>query len=288
MAATSGYSQSGQPLGRGGPRGQVEPSQNRPSQHADHQYEGFFRGLGATSKEPICSKKSSSLKRLHDATHFAVGCQKWDGGRGPSTTHTAFTDPEVVYATCDAPDKNTSIVELRQCHFDANVHYRTEQRERFEDPGPQPPNQMCKSLKTQVFLGDDKPVLQTQSHASHRRLEEEESSYSKALRAAGSGVVLPTGVWPKPVRCNPITGGPRNLDIRDVCEANGVQFPRITQNSSTIMMEANVRNPIFGHHTPLTEYRRPVKGNMRTTMDITQDVSKDVPPLRSLGALRPH
>ncbi|CAJ1457474.1 unnamed protein product [Effrenium voratum] len=97
--------------------------------------------MGATSKEVICSKKASQTKRLHEATHFAIGCQKWDENtRGASVSHSTFVDPEVVYATCDAPDKNMSVVELRQQAFKPETHYRTEQRDRFEDPGPQPPN----------------------------------------------------------------------------------------------------------------------------------------------------
>ena len=65
--------------------------------------------LNCFGKDVICSKKASQLKRLHEATHFAIGCQKWDEDtRGASVTHSTFVDPEVVYATCDAPDKNMS------------------------------------------------------------------------------------------------------------------------------------------------------------------------------------
>jgi hypothetical protein len=274
-----------QPLSRGGQRSEALVTHNRPSQHADYQFEGVFRGLGTTSKEPICSKRSSSLKRVHDATHFAIGCKKWDeGARGLSTTHTAYLDPQVVYATVDAPDKNMSVVELRQCHFDPEHHYRTEQRERFEYQGPQPRDMPCK-LPISVHLGDDRPLFELQSHAAHRKIAEDESQRYKGLRAAGSGVLIPMNVWPRPERCNPLTGGPRSPDNYDLSVAAGIQFPRITQNSSNIFMEAHVRNPILGHHVPLSEYGA-VK-NMRTTMDLINDANTQVPPLRSLGALRP-
>mmetsp|Transcript_3101 Transcript_3101/g.4838 ORF Transcript_3101/g.4838 Transcript_3101/m.4838 type:complete len:284 (+) Transcript_3101:65-916(+) len=276
--------QSGQPLGRGGERGEVKPQQSRPAQHADHQFEGFFRGLGATSKQPTCSKRASTLGRLHNATHFAVGCHKWDeGARGPSTTHTTFTDPQVVYGTFDAPDKNMSVVELRQCNHEPKVHYRTEQRERFEDPGPQPRDKSMKALVS-VFLGDDRPVLENQSRATHR-WDEEENQRQAALRAAGAGVLIPTNPWPKPVRCNPITGGPRSTDVYDLGVDNRIRFDRVTQNSSSILMEAHVRNPIMGYHVPFSDYG--AAPGMRTTMKLVDDVNAGVPPLRSLGALRP-
>jgi len=249
----------------------------------------MLRGLGSTSRDVICNKRVSQLKRLHDATHFAIGCQKWDeGNRGPSTIHAAFTDPQVVYGTCDAPDKNMSIVELRQQAYNPDVHYRTEQRERFEDHGPQPKAETTR-YPSNVHLGDDRPGFDLQSHAVHRRVPEDEQMDSNALRAAGAGVLIPTNMWPKPVRCNPVTGGPRNADIYDLGVANGIQHGRVTQNSSAIMMKANVRNPIFGTHTPLEEYGAPKSQYpARATHRLIEDHNSDVPPLRSLGAIRPH
>eukprot|EP00913_Durusdinium_trenchii_P006776 g6369.t1 len=239
-----------QPMSRGAEREELRFAQSRPAQHAENQYEGFFKGMGSTSKEVICSKKASQLKRLHEATHFAIGCQKWDeemshrgeprwrrfcsfyrilcdrhgDTRGASVSHSTFVDPEVVYATCDAPDKNMSVVELRQQVFKPVTHYRTEQRDRFEDPGPQPKNDPLIPPVT-VHLGDDQPGYALQSHAVHRKIPEtwsgvptdvdhqryqwglseaEEHHGARALRAAGSGVLIPTAVFPKPVRCNPL------------------------------------------------------------------------------------
>lgn len=262
-------------------------SLGRGKQHGEElQYSGIFRGLGATSEEPVCCKRQTSLKRLHDATHFAIGCRKWDeGARGPSTTHRTYIDPQVVFATCDAPDKNLSAVELRQCPFDPYVHYRTEQRERFMDPGPQPRDQPF-THEVHVHLGDDKPQLITQSKDVHARLSEEESQRAAFLRAAGAGSLVPTSLWPKPMRCNPVTGGPRNVDLHDLGVANHLRFDRVSANSSNIVTEANVRNPILGQHVPLSSFVP--RGGMRTTVDLVAEVNAAVPPLRSLGALRPN
>ena len=101
---------------------------DRPQSHAD-----LFR----SPEDVICSKKASQLKRLHEATHFAIGCQKWDEDtRGASVSHSTFVDPEVVYATCDAPDKNMSCPDLRdvgyldidikrQRNMDTKVYHKT-------------------------------------------------------------------------------------------------------------------------------------------------------------------
>lgn len=256
------------------------------SQAQQQDFGGLFRGLGSTSKEPVCCKRGTTLKRLHDSTHFAIGCQKWDdGARGPSTTHLAFMDPQVVYATCDAPDKNMSVVELRQCSFEPSVHYRTEQRERFLDPGPQPRDRIC-VREVCVHLGDDRPQLITQSKDAHNRISEEESYRAAALRAAGAGSLVPTSMWPKPVRANPITGGQRNADLHDLGVANGIRFDRVSGNATNIVTEACIRNPILGQHVPLSAYA--LKDGARTTVDLVAQANASVPPLRSLGALRPN
>lgn len=277
-------------LARGGPRGEIEFTQNRPAQHAEHQYEGMLKGLGITSRDPTCQKKPSETKRIHDATHFAIGCKKWEAecNRGPGTTHTAYTDPQVVYATCDAPDKNTSNVELRQQPHNPDIHYRTEQRSRFEDVGPQP-RDFCKPPTSKVHLGDDRPGFDLQSHSVHRRVPEDEDEYHRRLRAAGAGMLIPTSLWPKPVRCNPVHGGPRRPDMYDLGVANDIRHDRVTQNSSNIVKVAAVRNPIFGTHTALEDYGAPkVPNPARSTHKLLADVNAEVPPLRSLGALRPH
>jgi len=277
-------------LARGGPRGEIEFIQNRPAQHAEYQYEGMLKGLGTTSRDPTCQKKNSETKRIHDATHFAIGCKKWEAecNRGPGTTHTTFTDPQVVYATCDAPDKNVSVVELRNQPYNPDTHYRTEQRSRFEDVGPQP-RDAGKAPLSKLHLGDDRPGYALQSHSCHRRVPEDEDEYHRRLRAAGAGMLIPTSMWQKPVRCNPVHGGPRRPDIYDLGVANDIRHDRVTQNSSNIVKVAAVRNPIFGTHTALEDYGAPkVPNPARSTHKLLADVNAEVPPLRSLGALRPH
>lgn len=223
----------------GGSRGEVGPVQSHPSEHAEQQFDGLFRGIGVTSKEPICGKRSSSLKRLHDATHFAVGCEKWDGGgRGPSTAHEAYADPQVVYATVEAPDKNASMVELRQCRFDPEAHYRTEQRERFSELGAQPRDPLCTAAsRASVHFGDHHRELVPHMVAVHRKFEEEESQRTAFLRAAGVGTLVPTGALPKPVRCNPVTGGPRLVDNHDFGMDRRMQFGRVTSDHGDIAGE---------------------------------------------------
>lgn len=260
--------------------------QARPAEHEEHQYQGFFRGLGATSKQPVCSKGRTQLKRLHDATHFAIGCEKWDevGTRNASTAHSTYVDPGIVFATVDAPDKNASAVELRQLEHQPGTHYRTEQRERFPDPGPQPLDPQYRYPAT-VHLGDDCPELRSQSVAAHARIPEMEVQRAGALRAAGSGVLVPTSSWPKPVRCHPVTGGPRSVENYDLGVANQMRFGRLNANKSTIVHEANVRDPILGHHMPLAALERP---HARSTAALVDEHNLSVPPLRTLGALRPH
>lgn len=146
-------------------------------------------------------------------------------------------------------------MELRQQVFRPELHYRTEQRDRYFDPGPQVRNEALVPPVT-VHLGDDRPGYALQSQAVHRRILQEEHETCRALRAAGSGVLIPTAVFPKPVRCNPVTGGPRSMDVYDLGVANAVRHDRVSQNSSTIVREAHVRNPISGEIIPMHEYGR--------------------------------
>lgn len=148
------------------------------------------------------------------------------------------------------------VVELRQQIFKPASHYRTEQRDRFEDPGPQPRNDTLVPPVT-VHLGDDPPAFALQSHAVHRKIPSDETDGARALRAAGSGVLIPTCAFSKPVRCNPVTGGPRNRDVYDLGVANQVRHDRVSQNTSTIVREAHVRNPISGDCIPLQQYANP-------------------------------
>jgi len=244
----------------------------------------MLRGVGATSKETICAKKSSMTGKIHNATHFAVGCKKWDEDsvRGQSRTHTDYPDHQVVYATCDAPDKNASVVELRQQGFRPDVHYRTEQRERFDHPGAQPLDLPYRA-HISVHLGDDQPGFATQQQSVHRPLSDE-ARRSSPLLSAGQGALEPNSVLPRPPRPHVIHGGGRSIDNYDLGVHAGHNFNRYTANSSAICYEANTRNPILGHHIPHAAMHHP---HMRTTADQITEANATQPTLRSLGALRP-
>mmetsp|Transcript_503 Transcript_503/g.1205 ORF Transcript_503/g.1205 Transcript_503/m.1205 type:complete len:265 (+) Transcript_503:104-898(+) len=255
----------------------------------DDQYVGLFRGLGVSSKEPKCSKKNSQLKQVHNGTHFAIGCKKWDDeNRAMSSCQASFQDPQVVYPTIDCPDKNASIVELRQRAFVPGEHYRTEQRDRYENPGPFGREPAVKH-KPSVHLGDDVPELVAHSHATHGRMTPDSQERAASLRCAGAGSLVPTSMWPKAIRCNPITGGPRNLELHDHQMAANMNFKKYTQDRSTVVMEPNVRDPIHGHHIPLEAYSAPVQPDkMYSSVQHVDLANASIPPLRSLGALRPH
>lgn len=254
-----------------------------------HQYQGMFRGLGVGCKEPLCGKKNSRTMQVHSATHFAVGCRHWEEEeKGVSTSHAVHKDPEVVYRNCAPPDKNASFLELRQtsaCNPDD--HYRSEQRERYDDPGWQEVRQQ-KKHPSQLHFGDDHPELVPQTAAAHGRVSQEDASRSAALRAAGAGTLVPTSVWPKAVRCNPVTGGPRVPEVFDLGMEVGMQYPRQSHNCSAVFPGANVRDPIRGVHVPLDVYAAPAPGSRALPSTAVVDAAnRSVPPLRSVGALRP-
>lgn len=247
------------------------------------QYSGLFKGLGVSSRQPVCNRKNTDLKQLHFATHFAIGCHKWDTKAcGPSSAHTAFTDPGVAYQRRDAPQKNASVVELRQGTYDGDTHFRTEQRERFADAGPQPRQRSCDPGASQVHFGDDRPDLMSHSTAVHQRLIAHDGS-SESLRAAGVGALIKTSNWPRPPRCDPVNGGDRH-PYPDELHRDGY-FGRFTANRSNIVDTPNVRDPIHGYHIPKSHYDVP---HMKKTEDIIAEHNASVPPLRSLSAIRPH
>jgi len=254
---------------------------------ATQHFEGLFRGLGKSSKEPVCNKRNTTRKRAHDTTHFAVGCKQWeDDGGGKSMAHQSFADPGIVYATYDAPDKNMSAVDLRQGGFNPKAHFQTEQRDRFAYSS-QPPREPAYKHQPTVHLGDDRPELIAQSRMVHCPIGADDAQRATSLRAAGAGTLVPTSVWPKPVRCNPVNGGARNVDLQDLGMADGMRFPRRSHNSSVIVMDANVRDPINGYHIPAEAHGSTVNPNAASTVDIVHHVNRSVPHLRSLGALRP-
>jgi len=239
----------------------------------------MLRGLGVTSREPSSCKRQTDLHRLHNAAHFPIGCEKWDE-RGVSSTHATYVDHGVKYTTQDAPDQNASAVELRQ-GLKPEEQYRTENREHYLHHGVQQREQAYRH-NVKINLGSAARNFVSHSKATHDELPHEEAQRTGALRAAGAGLLVPTGQWPKPVRCNPITGAARNATTHDICMAEGAQFKRISNNVSEVVSEAHVRNPLLGHCTP-----------REATIDHTSShavthANAAVPPLRSLGSVRPQ
>jgi len=140
---------------------------------------------------------------------------------------------------------------------------------------------------SKVHFGDDTPELVTATASAHHRPPDSEAERAAAFRSAGLGALAPNTVWNKPPRVNPITAGPRALDVNDFGIAAGNRHGRISANRSHIVMEHNVRNPVLGYHTAIESYKNMVP-DMRTTCKIVEDANYEVPHLRSLGALRPH
>jgi hypothetical protein len=188
---------------------------------------------------------------------------------------------------------------LRQLEHRPEVHYRTEQRERFDHPLERPgahafePSAGAFPMDppygvSKVHFGDDRPEFVTNSQNVHRRpsdLEDSRGSSFRSAAAAGLGLLAPNTVWHKPPRVHPITAGPRSLETHDYGMAAGHRFGRISSNRSNVVMDHNIRNPVLGHHVPAESYKMP---HIRTTKEIVEDHNREVPHLRSLGALRPH
>lgn len=257
-----------------------------PGPDLQNEFPGLFKGIGSTSREPVFGKRASSLGRIHQTVHYAVGCQKWDdNSRLQSRTHADFPDPGVVYSSVGQVDKNAHQSDLRQQEHRPEIHYRTENRERFVHPGGVPPEPFVwAAQRSTLHFGDDRPELQTQMKAVHvPQHVGEDARVVGALRSAGQGVMVPNSQWPKPPRCHPISGGPRSIDAHDLGVANGMRFNRYSGNQSVIVYEANARNPILGHHIP--DAARAVEHP--TTREIVAEANRSVAPLRSLGALRP-
>jgi hypothetical protein len=249
------------------------------------EFPGLFRGIGSTSREPCCGKRVSSLGRVHGSAHFAIGCQKWDdNSRLQSRTQEDYTSHGVVYSAMGKIDKNASQADLRQQEHRPDVHYRTENRDRFDHPMGGPPEAIIwAAQRSTLHLGDERPELQTQSQAVHCRQDLEDGHRARAMRAAGQGVMIPNSQWPKPPRVHPVHAGPRSIDSHDLGVANGMRFNKISGNHTTIVYEANARDPILGHHVPLAA--RAV--DHPTTRHQVAEANRSVAPLRSLPALRP-
>lgn len=272
------------------------------------QYDGLFKGLGISSKEPVQGKRSSALSALHQQTHFAYSCKAWEtaaeGDRQASKYKTTFTDPGMVFGRVEVPYKNASVVELRQGRFVPNVHFRTEQRERYQDRGPMPRQPPCEVAESQVHFGDDAMDHSTylsQSTMVHCLESTSKSGITPAsdenrkLRGAGMGAYIDTNpFWPRPNRVDPITAGPPMPETAIIAEETRREYvqgeepnwyPIKSANFSAVNIRADpsMRNPILGVYQKHT-----VKGApLIRTEDIVAKENGRVPPLRSLGAVRP-
>jgi len=254
------------------------------------QYEGLFKGLGVRSRVPICNRRNTDLKQLHSIAHFAVGCKHWDSTEKTSTSHEAYQDHGVAFQHRDIPEKNASVVELKQGGYDGNVHFRTEQRERYEGLY-RPRLPQCDPPPCRVHLGDDKPEMASHSNAVHVKQDERDlraTASGQAFRAAGVGTLLRTTSWPRVPRGNPVTAGPRNPDPYDF-HTDGVSvetsaFGRKTANRSGIVYHPNVRDPILGVHIPKDKIQ---VSDLKTTAEIIAEQNSSVPHLRTLSSLRP-
>lgn len=271
--------------------GPVELSALRATNDPLQQYEGLFKGLGVRSRPPICQRRNSDLKQLHGIAHFAVGAKHWDSADKTSTTHEAYQDHGVSFQRHNIPEKNASCVELMQGGYDGNVHFRTEQRERYKDVY-QPRRAAIDPPPCRVHLGDDKPELGSHSNAVHVKQDERDfrSSFNgQPLKAAGVGTLLRTTSWPRIPRVNPVTAGPRAPDAYDLhTDLLSVQteaFGRKTANRSSIVYHPNVRDPILGVHIPKDKIQ---VSDLKTTAEIIAENNSSVPRLRTLSSVRPH
>lgn len=255
------------------------------------QFEGLFKGLGVSSKTPICKKRDTDLKKLHSIAHFAVGAKHWDSLQKTSTSHEAYQDHGVAFQRHDIPDKMASVVELKQGGYDGKTHFRTEQRERFVSCY-RPRLPQCDPPPCRVHFGDDKPELASHSNAVHVMQDDRDlrSPFSgQPFRAAGVGTLLRTTSMPRIPRVNPVTAGPRNPDPYDMhTNLQNVQtgaFGRKTANHSSIVRHPNVRDPILGIHKPKDSLQI---SDLKTTADMIAEQNSSVPSLRTLSAIRPR
>merc|ERR1712151_130586 len=139
-----------------------------------------------------------------------------------------------------------------------------------------------------VHFGDDRPDMLTQSQCAHGRLPADDDHLFRSSKPAGVGALALNTHWNKPNRCNPLHGGQRGLDAYDRGIQKGMQFGR-SQSASAIIMEAHVRNPVLGHHTPLERYGAAAAHSTGLpSSHVVAQANATLPKLRSLGALRPH
>lgn len=252
------------------------------------QFDGLFRGMGRLTVEPVCAKRSATtIRGYNELPGFSIGNRREeDNSRFMSNSHASFTDHAVVYGTCDRPDKNASMVEMPHGKIHPSVHYRTEQRERFPHHRDAEVRQTLRRPQPPLVFGDDRPGLMTQTHSTHRH-PAEEGGFTRSRPSAGSGDLVQNNLWKKSTRCHPIhSGEPGHCAVVEGIN-KGHKFGRKCHSTGDIAMHATVRNPIFGHETPLEDYRRTAFGGT-SSQHVVHQANSTMPYLRSVGALRPH
>jgi len=231
--------------------------------------ESYFKtmalvGLGSTSKDIVCGKRTHPLAELHRKATYPFGTDYWDDmkGRSCSVGKDAFRDPCVTLQRLEVPYKNASIVELRQGAYDPQSQFKSEMASTYR--GTKAPKQArCPPFETNVHLGDYPRMMETQYQAN--------SKPGQKIPPFFDGV----SKWPKYPPFDPINGR------RTLKDSRGTHFPLSNANFS-LEYDEGIRDPVLGVYRPRPAHNKP------TAAEIVALANADTPVLRSCGALRPH
>eukprot|EP00397_Hematodinium_sp_SG-2012_P054621 GEMP01066020.1.p1 GENE.GEMP01066020.1~~GEMP01066020.1.p1 ORF type:complete len:232 (+),score=44.58 GEMP01066020.1:216-911(+) len=226
----------------------------------------LFDGLGATSKDVICGKRTHPLAELHRKATYPFGTEYWDDrrARAHSLAKDDYGDPCVTFVRTEPPYKNASVVELKQGDYDPTRQFQSEMT--FEYRGQQARRQPpCPYPATQVDLGNFPRLMETQYQA--------DSKPGQSIPPTFDG----QSKWPKIPAVDPLTGIIRTHKDPRFCEP----FGRRTANFSSTY-ESGTRDPILGVVKPRAPHPKP------TAAEVVARANTETPPLRSLGAVRPH
>jgi len=226
----------------------------------------MFDGLGASSKDVICGKKTHPLAELHRKAAFRFGTDFWDDrhARQASAAKQDFRDPQVSFIRKVPPYKNSSCVELKQGIYDPERQFRSEMTGEYR--GVQADKQQSfPAPPPQVNLGDFPRQFQTQYQADTREGQEVPPTNNRDLKPK------------EPPLFDPINAKPRNYrDPRFIDP-----FGRISRNY-TLEYDRGIRDPVLGVVKPRPSHPKP------TSAEMVAAANAEVPVLRSLGAVRPH
>lgn len=226
----------------------------------------MFDGLGASSKNVICGKKTHPLAEIHRKAGFRFGTDFWDDAksRQASAAKQDFKDPQVTYIRNKPPYKNFSVVELKQGVYDPERQFKSEMVGEFRGVGaekqrsfPEPP--------AQVNLGDFPRKFETQYRADNREGQSLPPTYNSNFKPH------------EPPHHDLINGEKRNYRDPRFCDP----FGRITRNYC-YEYDKGIRDPVLGVTKPRPSHPK------QTSAEIVAKANAEVPVLRSLGAVRPH